>query len=161
MWNREDFKKWVRAVGCAESYLRARVWEVLRICCRSSKGAIWHCTVKNLCFVLHQVTFQTQYVTSKKKSKRWCMSCLILKKLHSIPFSSILSSAEILDFSLALKIVDPLKKYLQCIINSGVCTCQLSAAQEHDYAFIPHLHQLAHRVCCSVLFSFVGSVLAA
>lgn len=38
------------------------------------------------------------------------MSCLILKKLHSIPFSSILSSAEILDFSLALKIVDPLKK---------------------------------------------------
>lgn len=110
MWNREDFKKWVRAVGCAESYLRAHIWEVLRICCRSSKGAIWHCTVKNLCFVLHQVTFQTQYVTSKKKSERWCMSCLILKKLHSIPFSSILSSAEILDFSLALKIVDPLKK---------------------------------------------------
>lgn len=113
-----------------------------------------------LCFASSNIS-NTVRDFKKKKSKRWCMSSLIFKKLHSIPFSSILSSAEILDFSLALKIVDPLKKYLQCIINSGVCTCQLSAAQEHDYAFIPHLHQLAHRVCCSVLFSFVGSVLAA
>lgn len=89
------------------------------------------------------------------------MSCPIFKKLHSIPFSSILSSAEILDFSLALKIFDPYKNYLVRIINSGVCTCQLSAKQEQDYAVISHIHQLAHQVCCSVLFSFVGSVLAA
>lgn len=62
-----------------------------------------------LCFASSNIS-NTVRDFKKKKSKRWCMSCLILKKLHSIPFSSILSSAEILDFSLALKIVDPLKK---------------------------------------------------